>query len=65
MEVWRGGEYRNNVLLFATMQNGSFGGIECEEWRCHRKGGNVEKERKTGSLQGTGNETKSGILRIP
>jgi hypothetical protein len=32
---------------------GKIGGNEWHEWWCHRKGGNMEKERKNGSLQGT------------
>jgi len=33
----RGGEYRINV--FVLRGKGKIGGTDCDEWRCHGKGG--------------------------
>ena len=64
MEVWLAGRIQKQCMYMCCQVKGKIGGIGYDEWRCHGKGGNMEKQRKNGSLQSTGYEIKSGSLRI-
>ena len=65
MEVWRGGEYRNNVLLCATMQRETLAELNAKSGDATGKVGMWRKKGRLAVSKAQGMRLSQAYFRIP